>query len=74
MYYDIPLGPNFVSALRNREVSTIGRILKYYINSPSIETASSVHYREVSTIRRCPLREVPLYMYSLTYTFMHRPR
>ena len=62
IYYDILLGTNFVSAIRNREVSAIGRVLKYYINSLSIGTASSVHYLEVSTIGRCPLREVPLYL------------
>ena len=62
MYYDILLGTNFVSAIQNREVSTVGRVLKHYINSPSIWTASSVNYMEVSTctIGRCPLREVPL--------------
>ena len=60
MYYDILLGLNFVSAIQNREVSAIGRVLKYYINSHSIGTASSVHYLEVSATRRCPLREVPL--------------
>ena len=56
MYYDILLGPNFVSTIQNREVFAIGRVLKYYINSPSIGTASSVHYMGVSTIGRCPLR------------------
>ena len=55
MYYDILLGTNFVSTIRNREVPAIGRVLKYYINSPSIGTVSSVHYMEVSTIGRCPL-------------------
>ena len=51
MYYDIHnvlLGTKFVSTIRNREVSAIGRVLKYYINSPSIGTALSVHYMEVS--------------------------
>ena len=48
MYYDILLGTNFVSTIRNREVSTFGRVLKYCINSPSIGTASSVLYMEVS--------------------------
>ena len=65
MYYDILLGTNFVSAIRNREVSAIGRVLKYYINSPSVRTASSVHSMEVSTIGKCPLREVPLYSRTL---------
>ena len=61
MYYDILLGTNFVSAIQNTEMSTIGRVLKYYINySPSIGTASSVHFLEVSAIGRCPLRKVPL--------------
>ena len=64
MYYDILLRTNFVSTIRNREVSAIGRVLKYYINSPSIKTALSVHYMKVSTIRRCPLRAVPLYTHS----------
>ena len=36
-----------MSAIRNREVSTIGRVLKYYNNSPSIGTALSVRYLEV---------------------------
>ena len=60
MYYDILLGTNFVSTIRNTEVSTFGRVLKYYINSPSIGTAWSVCYLEVSPIGRCLLREVPL--------------
>ena len=64
MYYDILLGTNFVSSILNREVPANGRVLKYYINSPSIGTASSVHYLEVSPIGRCPLREVPLYFIS----------
>ena len=34
--YDILLGTNFVSAIRIKEVSAIRRVLKYYINSPSI--------------------------------------
>ena len=66
MYYDILLGTNFVSTIRNMEVSTFGRILKYYISSPAIGTTSSVRYLEVSTIGRCPLREVPMYMYMLS--------
>ena len=61
MYYDILLGTNFVSTIQNKEVSAIGRVLKYYINRPSIGAALSVRYLEVSTTWRCPLREVPLY-------------
>ena len=60
MYYDILLGTNFVSTIRNMEVSTFGRLLKYYINSPTIGTTWSVRCLEVSPIGRCPLREVPL--------------
>ena len=55
MYYDIVLGTNFESTIRNMEVSTFGRVLKYYINSPSIGTALSVCYLKVSPIGRCPL-------------------
>ena len=65
MYYDILLGTNFVSTIWNMEVSTFGKVLKYYINSPAIGTTSSVRYLEVSTIGRCPLREVPLYFSEL---------
>ena len=67
MYYDILLGMNFASTIRNREVSASAKVLKYYVNSPSLGTALSVRYWEVSAIGRCPLREVPLYtcMYSM---------
>ena len=57
MYYDILLGVNFVSAIWNREVPAFGRVLRYYINSPSMGTALSVCYLEVSAIGRCPLRD-----------------
>ena len=71
MYYDILLGTNFVSTIRNMEVSTFGRVLKYYINSPSIRTASSVSYLQVSPIERCPLREVPLYIHDIHTVYIH---
>ena len=58
--YDILLRSNFESTIRNREVSTIGRVLKYYTNSPAFGTASSVHYLKVFAIGRRQLREVPL--------------
>ena len=51
-----------MSAIRNREMPAFGRVLKYYINSPSVGTASNVRYLEESAIGRCPLREVPLYI------------
>ena len=55
MYYDILLGPNFVSAIRNRGVSSIGRVLKYYINKEPFNwdhfecpLYGGVHYWEIS--------------------------
>ena len=71
MHYDILLRTNFVSAIRNREVSAVGRVLKYYNNSPSIWTVSSVCDMEVSTIGRCPLRELPLYIGDVECIALH---
>ena len=56
MYYYTLLRMNLVSTIPIREVSVIGRVLMYYVNSPSIGTASSVHYMEVYTDGRCPFK------------------
>ena len=55
-------GPKNLSALRNSEVSAFGSILKYYINSASIGTASKWPHKRGVRYRECPLMEVPLYM------------
>ena len=54
-------GPKNLSALRNSEVSAFGSILKYYINSASIGTASKWPHKRGVRYRECPLMEVPLY-------------
>ena len=53
-------GPKNLSALRNSEVSAFGSILKYCINSTSIETASKWPHKRGVRYRECPLMEVPL--------------
>ena len=39
MYYVDRVGPNIVSAIRNREVAAIRNVLLYYVNGVSIGTA-----------------------------------
>ena len=53
-------GPKNLSALRNSEVSAFGSILKYCINSASIETASKWPHKRGVRYSECPLIEVPL--------------
>ena len=50
MYYVDRVGPNIVSAIRNREVAAIRNVLLYYVNGVSIGTA-----RWWAPLARCPL-------------------